>query len=185
MCRAMIGLDVEARWFAGKGRRLEAVVLRDRLGPLAIADVTYGDAGSERYLIVEEDPAVWAGVLADPPRSAGGRLELRPGGFPIPRDLGGAFVPSTDQTNTLAVLGGRLLVKAYRRLEAGVHPEVELLGALDGTPGAGAGLRREPALDRRRRRRHRGRGAAGVRPRGGGRVGDADRRRRRGAQGGL
>lgn len=41
-------------------------------------------------------------------------------------------MPALDQTNTLVVLGGRLLVKAYRRLCAGPHPEVELLAALAG-----------------------------------------------------
>jgi predicted trehalose synthase len=47
--------------------------------------------------------------------------------------LEGERVPATDQSNTLVALGERLLVKAYRRLEPGPHPEVELLTALAGT----------------------------------------------------
>jgi predicted trehalose synthase len=39
-------------------------------------------------------------------------------------------VPSTDQSNTLVALGEQMLVKVYRRLERGPHPEVELLTAL-------------------------------------------------------
>jgi maltokinase len=63
-----------------------------------------------------------------------GRIELRRG--PALADLpgdGDERVPSTDQSNTLVTIGDRLLVKAYRRLEAGIHPEVELGAALAGT----------------------------------------------------
>jgi predicted trehalose synthase len=137
----MVGLDVEARWFAGKGRAVRSVDVVDQVGGLALADVGYTDDGAgERYLLLDEDPAAWRPLLdalgAGPLTSrAGGRLELRPG--PALAELGagpgGATVPATDQTNTLAVLGGRLLVKAYRRLEAGVHPEAEVLAALAGT----------------------------------------------------
>jgi hypothetical protein len=125
----VLGPDVEARWFAGKDRAVRATRVAGRAGPLAVAEVDYEDGGAERYLLVDDDPSIWASIVADPPQP----LRLEPGPLPLPGDLGGAFVPSTDQTNTLAVLGGALLVKAYRRLEPGVHPEVELLAALAGT----------------------------------------------------
>jgi maltokinase len=136
-------LDTDARWFAGKARTVAGVAVAEELGELALADVAYADGGRERYLLLADERTPWSpllAALADGPLagSAGGRLELRPG--PALGALAGAagvggdvVIPATDQTNTLAVLGGRLLVKAYRRLEAGVHPEVELLAALAAT----------------------------------------------------
>jgi maltokinase len=51
---------------------------------------------------------------------------------------------SLDQSNTLVVIGERLLVKAYRKLRSGVHPEVEAFTALAGSeapvPGFGGSL---------------------------------------------
>jgi predicted trehalose synthase len=58
-------------------------------------------------------------------------LELRVGPAFV-AGLDGQRIPATDQSNTLVVLGEQLLVKAYRRLEPGPHPEVELLTALAG-----------------------------------------------------
>jgi maltokinase len=137
-----ICLDVEARWFAGKDRAVSGVMEADALGPLRLADVAYADGGpGERYLLVPDDPAAWAGLLRELSALDGraavagrhGRLELRRGpafGALSATMEESAAVPSTDQTNTLVVLGGRLLVKAYRRVVPGVHPEVELLAAL-------------------------------------------------------
>lgn len=138
-------LLLDARWFAGKHRVVRGVSEGGAFAPpgasgrLVLADVAYADGGSERYLVAEAGEGFWgrlvAALAAGPIEAAGGRLELRRG--PAFDELfGGAgapeSVPSTDQTNTLVGLGDRLLVKAYRRLAPGVHPEVELCGALDG-----------------------------------------------------
>jgi trehalose synthase-fused probable maltokinase len=50
-------------------------------------------------------------------------------------------VASGDQSNSLVVLDGELVVKAYRRLEAGPNPEVEMLKFLEAH-----GFRNIPAL---------------------------------------
>jgi maltokinase len=137
-----------ARWFAGKHRRvatvseLGAFALPGAPAPaLRIAEVIYDDGGRERYLLPDEGLR-WGPLLRSlsraPLTSPAGRVELR--AAPALRDLSpvpGALehVPSTDQSNTLVVVGERLLVKAYRKLEAGTHPEVELGAAL---VGAGA-----------------------------------------------
>lgn len=119
----------EARWFAGKGRAIAdvRVVAEPAGGALRIADVTYADGrGAERYLLVAEG-ARWADVLR------AGDLELRVADAALMAARGDEAVPSTDQSNTLVTIGGALLVKAYRKLEAGIHPEVELGAALAGT----------------------------------------------------
>jgi maltokinase len=126
-----IDLDAlqQARWFAGKGRALAGArvvaVLAD--GALRIADVTYADPGpAERYLLVAED-VQWADVLH------AGDLELRVTDPALLDARGAETVPSTDQSNTLVAIDDTLLVKAYRKLAPGVHPEVELGEALAGS----------------------------------------------------
>jgi maltokinase len=118
----------EARWFAGKGRAIAdarvLAVLAD--GALRIARIRYADGGDERYLLIAED-ARWADVLR------ARDLELRVTDRALLEASGAERIPSTDQSNTLVTIEDTLLVKAYRKLEAGVHPEVELGAALAGT----------------------------------------------------
>ena len=96
------------------------------------ADVTYADGGGERYLLLDE--VDWAALLErlaiGPIEGRDGLLELR---GELPADLAGERTPATDQSNTLVALGELLLIKAYRRLEAGAHPEIEMLAALRGS----------------------------------------------------
>jgi maltokinase len=125
----------EARWFAGKHRRIAAVRAVADWGVLSVAEVTYEDDGtSDMYLLLGEGLR-WAELLrAGRLDGPSGRIELR--ASPMLQSLldGDAeAIPSTDQSNTLVTVGSRLLVKAYRRLAPGVHPEVELNGALAGT----------------------------------------------------
>jgi maltokinase len=133
-----VKLDIGARWFGGKGRTVTAVREAGSAGGLSLVDVDYHDGGTERYLTFGAGLR-WAPLLSRLRESTlpgdGGALELRPG-FALDgmlRSGGPEREPSTDQTNSLVVIAERLLVKAYRRLEAGIHPEVELLTALDGS----------------------------------------------------
>jgi maltokinase len=126
-----------ARWFAGKHRRVAAVAEVGAFGALTVIEVAYGDGGApERYLL-PADGLAWGPLLAElrraPLTGPAGRIELRaspalatlspPSGAP-------EHIPSTDQSNTLTVVGDGLLIKAYRKLEPGVHPEIELGAAL-------------------------------------------------------
>ena len=117
-----------ARWFAGKAREVLAARTAVTVGGLRLVDVEYADGGSERYLL--DDEVSWAGLVASPPAP----LELRAAPA-LPRIGAGAreTIPATDQSNTLVALDERVLVKAYRRLAPGVHPEVEVCAALAGT----------------------------------------------------
>ena len=116
----MTALAFEAeRWFADKGRRVARVETLDALGPLEIARVTFADGGDALYSLVPED-VDWASVL---PR-AEGDFTFR-GSVPE----GASRRLDVDQSHTSWRVGAAL-VKCYRRLAPGAHPEVELLEAL-------------------------------------------------------
>jgi maltokinase len=128
-----------ARWFAGKDRPIARAAETGAAGGLRLVDVAYADGTTERYLV--PDPALRWGPLLDALRTGpltgddGLRLELEAGPAlaALLGDDRAERIPSTDQSNTLVLVGERLLVKAYRKLEPGVHPEAEVLAALDGT----------------------------------------------------
>ncbi|HWH95864.1 MAG TPA: hypothetical protein VNT03_18530, partial [Baekduia sp.] len=127
-----------ARWFAGKDRRIAGVRALGTFGPLTLAEVAYAQGAEERYLL-PADGLRWGpflnGLLTAPLQGAGGRIELRaqPALSELLRGDGRERIPSTDQSNTLVTVGERLLVKIYRKLASGVHPEVELGAALAGS----------------------------------------------------
>lgn len=108
------------RWYADKGRPVAGVEKLDALGPLEIARVSFADGGDALYSLVPDDVA-WASLLRDvrgsfsfsgtAPDGSAGRLDV-------------------DQSHTSWRVGDAL-VKCYRRLVPGVHPEIELLVALD------------------------------------------------------
>jgi len=155
--RGVAALDLDelaaARWFAGKDRRADAVGLVDALavpasegGWLVLADVKYSGGEFERYLLpvrlgsggtldeaLPGDP-LWpalAGAIV-----TGARLSGAVGSFTATAGQLDAESPgpgralTNDQSNTSIVLGDRLVVKCYRRLRNGIHPEPELLAGL-------------------------------------------------------
>ena len=94
-----------------------------------LVDVTYADGGSERYALALRDGRECAGddplwpALA---RESGVEVGAR-----------GRFL-AEDLSNTVVLLDDAHVLKLYRRPEPGDHPEVELLGALEGSPHAPA-----------------------------------------------
>jgi maltokinase len=161
VARALDGLDLarieRARWFAGKGRGIAALHLVDALpipdqvdAYLLLVDVSYQDEGpGERYLLpayVSRAGHVWeprAGegfweALMTALRAGGelpgihGLFELRPTAL-LSQEPGmaGERALGVDQSNTSVILGERVVLKAYRLLETGEHPEVELGRALE------------------------------------------------------
>ncbi len=112
-----------ARWFGGKAGTIGSVEVEDRLdlGGGAALSILLVD-GSDRYVWSEGEVA--SALLqpgSDPER---GRWQFRGGPVtPAPtreRPIG------LDQSNTSYVVDERLVVKLYRRIWPGVHPEVEL-----------------------------------------------------------
>jgi len=142
-----------ARWFAGKGRRVAAARLVDALevpgsegGWLVVVDLTYADGGAERYLLpvrvgsggkLDEAlpgdplwPALAHAVMTGAPLTAAGSSFTTTAGQLDGASSGSGRALSDDQSNTSIVLGERLVVKCYRRLKEGIHPEPELLAGL-------------------------------------------------------
>ena len=124
------------RWFADKNRQIAGIRLADALvvGPdsaLVVLEVEFADGRSERYTLPH---GRWAPLLAElaggPVEGLSGRFELRDaeglGPIAAERLLG------VDQSHTSYVLDERVVLKCYRRLQAGLHPEVELVAFLSG-----------------------------------------------------
>lgn len=138
------------RWFATKTRRVADVEIEDAvdLGPgtLLIAAVTLEDGARHRYAVpvaqgpdlgtvadALDDPAFCRALLALMARGdgvAGRRGEIR--GVPA---AGVSLAPAVDlparrlggeQSNTSVVFGDRLIMKHFRRLADGPHPEEEM-----------------------------------------------------------
>lgn len=119
------------RWYAGGDRTISAVrnravlPLRDGAAVEAL-DVTYGDGSTDCYLVITPvDPV--SGT--DTGRL---RLLLESVGLPaatLPPDAEMRVI-GTEQSNTSAVVGERVMLKLFRRVSSGVNPDVELTGVL-------------------------------------------------------
>jgi len=120
-----------ARWFAGKGRdvsgigQVDEIALDGAAGAwVALIDVAYEDGGSERYTLALRDGQECGGndpVWATLARRAG--VDAKPGRS--------RFL-AEDLSNTVVSIDDRFVLKLFRRLERGPHPEAELLEALTG-----------------------------------------------------
>ena len=113
-----------ARWFGGKAGAIGRIEECDRLdlGGGAALSILRVD-GADLYVWSEGEAA--AALLqsgSDPER---GLWRFRDAGVTVP--AGAQERPiGLDQSNTSYVVGERLVVKLYRRIWPGVHPEVEL-----------------------------------------------------------
>lgn len=126
------------RWFRAKHRAIAGVTETDRvpLGPgaLTVLDVSYADDGDpDRYLVPMvggREPAdgegMWSAIVEAiatgsqlGPFSATRMGEITAGSR-AERRLG------VEQSNTSVVLGERLILKLYRRLEQGENPDLEV-----------------------------------------------------------
>jgi predicted trehalose synthase len=148
---ALGGWIAGQRWFAGKSGRIVAVACEDgvRVGPgtLWIARVRLADGRDDRYALPLLDGPAPADALDDPgfcralldliasqarrPGAHGELVGTRTRAFPAglaaeapARRLAG------EQSNTSVIFGEALIVKHFRRLAAGVNPDVEVTGFL-------------------------------------------------------
>jgi maltokinase len=143
-----------ARWYHGKGRELASLRLVDRIdvpgsvgGLLAILGAEYADDRAEYALParVGSDGTVGVAQPTDPVWTALARLAVNggsaegkqgtvvgtPSGQAEPDLPWRACHPlEADQSNTSVVVDGHVVLKLYRRLRSGPHPEQELLAGL-------------------------------------------------------
>jgi maltokinase len=119
-----------ARWFGGKAAAISAVEVEDRLelGDGAAISILLVD-GRDRYVWTEGPVAAAIVAGSDRQHSAWRfrRTDVTAGlEGAVERPIG------IDQSNTSYVVGERVVVKLFRRLWPGVHPEVELVEYLTG-----------------------------------------------------
>ena len=119
-----------ARWFGGKAGAVGRIEECDRLdlgGGAALAILRVD--GADLYVWSEGEAA--SALLqsgSDPER---GLWQFRDAGVTLP--TGAQERPiGLDQSNTSYVVGERVVVKLFRRVWPGIHPEVELVEYLTG-----------------------------------------------------
>jgi maltokinase len=123
-----------ARWYGGKGAAITTVGEQDRLElgggvALHVLRVDCELRPPERYLYISGEAGVGAAVLeAIVERRRAGEWSFEPGivlpGL-MPSDRRERSI-GLDQSNTTVVVGERLALKLYRRLEPGPHPDIEI-----------------------------------------------------------
>jgi maltokinase len=142
--RALIEYVTEQRWFGSKTREVvharvvDTALLREAEPQhrIELVEVAFDTGLHETYQVFdpEDDPAV-ARELVSAMRSGltlqgeHGVLEFRPveGFAALGRELSRPRPVGFEQSNTSIVFDDELILKAFRRLEAGINPELELL----------------------------------------------------------
>ncbi len=130
----LAGQIAAARWYGGKGAAIAGVAEEDRLeldggAALHVLRVEAELRPAERYLYLSGEDRLGAPVLdAIVHGRTIGDWSFEPGvvlpGL-LPRDAGQRPI-GLDQSNTTLVIGERLALKLYRRLERGPHPDIEI-----------------------------------------------------------
>jgi maltokinase len=118
-----------ARWFGGKAAAISTVEVEDRLeldGGAAISILLVD--GAERYVWTEGPvaAAIAAGTVPELPGWQFRRTDVTGPSAAGERPIG------VDQSNTSYVVGEQVVVKVFRRVWPGTHPEVELVEYLTG-----------------------------------------------------
>ncbi len=125
----LLALLLGRRWFAAEGREperahLERIVHTDDELEIALVDVRFADGTQSTYVVAVGPRGEDA--FAHPPALA--RLVSLAG---ADTPCASARAVGVEQSNSSIVLDESVVLKLYRRLEAGPSPEVELLRALE------------------------------------------------------
>jgi predicted trehalose synthase len=139
------------RWYASKDREVAHAAVVDCAelpgAVIAIVEVRFPEGTHDTYQLVAGDeldglaePAV-ARELVQLIRAGGSKPTLGEGTITFqvaagPAELGAELAPSRliegEQSNSAVVFDDQLILKVYRRLEAGINPELEMLQFLSG-----------------------------------------------------
>jgi maltokinase len=119
-----------ARWFGGKAAAIRTIELDDRLdlgGNAAISILLVN--GADRYVWTEGPvaAAIAAGTVPELPA-----WRIRRTGLTLGLDGAGERPIGIDQSNTSYVVDERVVVKLFRRIWPGTHPEIEIAEYLSG-----------------------------------------------------
>jgi predicted trehalose synthase len=131
----------EQRWFASKAREIGHCEVLEEIalpaGPrIAFVEVVFGAGTHETYQLLLDDAgedvlARRADVLLELIRAGaevrGGESVVRFRALgPLPATPGATRPIGAEQSNTTVVFGDALALKAYRRIEPGVNPDLEI-----------------------------------------------------------
>jgi maltokinase len=150
--RALIDHIVEQRWFGSKAREViaaravDAVALSPEL-TLLLVEVRFPEGTHDVYQVLAGSPQGeegWSDGFSDPRlvrelvhqirtgatrQAEEGTVDFRTieGFAELGRELQRVEIVTSEQSNTSVVFDEELILKAFRRLEAGVNPELEML----------------------------------------------------------
>jgi maltokinase len=150
--QTLIAHIVSQRWFGSKSRDVigarvvDGVTLAPQLA-LLLVEIRFPEGTHDTYQVLagtSDGGAEWYDGFADPALArelvhrirAGSTLQAQEGAVefrPIPgfaalgRELERADVVTSEQSNSSVIFDDELILKAFRRLEAGVNPELEML----------------------------------------------------------
>jgi trehalose synthase-fused probable maltokinase len=123
----------QQRWFADKSREISEVARLDSVnldtgGEIQLIGVMFGTGARAIYQLVPELGAGLAEAMA-----TGARLETAQGAFAFRGVEGLSFTHpalrsiGAEQSNTTVVIDDAYAMKVFRKLEAGINPELEML----------------------------------------------------------
>ena len=136
--------DITAqRWFMGKNRKVLSVNTVDSVAlggvTFSIAEVQFLDGEQDHYLLIENENN--AGVFfkdAFPAKAGTRSFQGTCGTFLFttyrefdPQELAALRTLSAEQSNSAFAVPGKFFFKIFRRLQAGSHPEEEILSYLN------------------------------------------------------
>lgn len=128
------------RWFMGKGKAVQGVTVLDESSigttDFQILQVQFGDGSCDLYAYITDEAA--AGPLLAQGFEAGSiaakngtfqfhKTERFPEGLPLKQ----ATALAAEQSNSAFFLKGQFFFKLFRRLQAGPHPEQEIMAQLN------------------------------------------------------
>ena len=149
-------IDIEAirskRWFMGRNRDISSIRMADNASigntEITLLDISFADGEQDKYAIVADETRMGAVLEAGFAGNSGSReFAGKCGTFVFlsartrengqveecagQGDLLGAKPFPGEQSNSSFLVPGHSIFKLYRRLQAGTHPEAEILRHLD------------------------------------------------------